>query len=242
MNHVSFLHDVDALSSTPLIRTMLERIRSRLGLPDPTDPCPDVNGMASPRKLRLLNRAVRELPNDNSECYFEVGTFQGKSIVGAALGNEQKTLVACDNFSLFDSPVAPENKNKLLANLDRYGLGSRVRFYDMDFLALVRQWSQEGLPPVGVYFYDGAHDEGSQYRGIHEVEPILADRAIVLVDDWRHAADSNSFAEAGTRRAIADSHHSWELERVLPARFNGDRVLWWNGLAIFSFSRKPRTL
>src|SRR5258708_6387068 len=49
---------------------------------DRQDPCPDVVGMTSPRKSRLLNLAVGFLCG-TPECYAEIGTYQGKSLIAA---------------------------------------------------------------------------------------------------------------------------------------------------------------
>lgn len=205
----------------------------------PVDPCPDVVGMASVRKLHLLDRTVSFLPASEGECYLEVGSYQGKSLIAAMLHNHGRWAVACDNFSLFNDGGA--NRAVLDRNLSRYGLSDRVRLFDADFRDLLSRWRDEGLPAVGVYFYDGAHDEESQYLAIRLVEAVLSDRAIVIVDDWRLAQDSDSRAEAGTRRALAESGNGWKIEYVLPARYNGDLDQWWNGVAVLSFRRRSPT-
>jgi predicted O-methyltransferase YrrM len=199
------------------------------------DPCPDVIGMASPKKLKLLNLATSFLSKDNGECYLEVGTYQGKSLIAALIGNESRAAIACDNFSEFDTEPNSSNLTILNDNLSKYGLSDCVRFYNEDFLTLFGRWKTESLPSVGVYFYDGAHDEASQYEAIRSVEPLLSDRALVIVDDWRQ--ESGSFAEAGSKRAISQSRHSWSIPWVLPARYNGDLAMWWNGVAILTFQR-----
>ncbi len=200
------------------------------------DPCPDVVGMASVKKLRLLARAVSFLPPSDRECYFEVGSYQGKSLIAAIVHNHGRCAIACDNFSLFDD--RGENRTVLERNLSRYGLRDRVRFFDCDFRDLLLRWRSEGLPPIGVYFYDGAHDEESQYLALRLGEAVLSERAVVIVDDWRFAEDSDSRAEAGTRRAVAESSNDWKVEYVLPARYNGDSEEWWNGVAVLSFRRR----
>lgn len=201
-----------------------------------SDPCPDVAGMASLRKLQLLNLAVSFLPADGDECYLEVGTYQGKSLIAALVGNINRMAVACDNFSEFTAS-ATESVSILQKNLASYGLSESVRFYNEDFLTLFEKWQTYKLPPVGVYFYDGAHDELSQYEAIRAVEPILANEALVIIDDWRYAEDSGSYAEAATRRAIAESPNTWRIQWVLPARYNGDLAMWWNGVVVLLFSR-----
>lgn len=195
------------------------------------DLCPDVEGMLSIKKQQLVNLGYSLL--DDGEAYLEVGTFQGKSLVSAMLGNSPRPTFACDNFSEFDTNSFAITQQ----NLAKYGLRDRVVFYDCDF---TRIYNPDHLPvPIGFYFYDGAHDEESQYLGIKLVEPFLADEAIVFVDDWRLASDSGSYAKPGTMRAVDESENHWHLMYELPARMNGDRALWWNGLGVLSFQRNP---
>lgn len=195
-----------------------------------TDLCPDVQGMMSLKKQRLLNKAFALL--EPNEAYLEVGTYQGKSLLSAMLHNDRRPVYACDNFSQFDTNSLAITRS----NLSRYGLFDSVVFYDCDFLTI---YDQKHLPtPLGLYFYDGAHDDQSQYLGIKQVEPFLADEAIVLVDDWRFAPDSQSFARAATLRAATESPHDWALLYELPARFNGDRAGWWNGVGVLAFRRR----
>ena len=202
------------------------------------DPCPDVKGMASYKKLMLMSLIASLLPEDASECYLEVGTFQGKSLVAALKDNPRVNAIACDNFSEFDDSGV--NQIALERNLQRYGLQERVKFFNMDFRRLLDGWHERRLPRIGGYFYDGAHDKASQYDGIKHVEPHLADRALVVVDDWRFAEDSRSYAEAGTLQAISESPNDWRVLYTLPARFNGDLDQWWNGLGILGFERRTK--
>jgi predicted O-methyltransferase YrrM len=195
------------------------------------DSCPDVQGMTSVKKQKLLNVAFRNIPSE--ECYLEIGTFQGKSLVSAMLDNPPKKVFACDNFSEF---TESNSYKRLMNNLSKYGFKEQVVFYNDDFKKTLNKKNIN--IPVGLYFFDGPHDKDNQYQGIKLGEPLLADQALVLVDDWRLAEDSGSFAKEGTMQAIQESSHSWELLYDLPARYNGDRGLWWNGLAVFSFQRK----
>jgi len=203
------------------------------------DPCPDVMGMASYKKLMLMSLIASLLPEDASECYLEVGTFQGKSLVAALKNNPQVNAIACDNFSEFDHSGI--NQIALEQNLRRYGLHERVKFFNMDFRKLLASWREQRLSRIGGYFYDGAHDKASQYDGIKYVESHLADSALVVVDDWRFAEDSRSYAEAGTLQAMSESSNDWKILYVLPARFNGDLDQWWNGLGILGFERRPES-
>jgi predicted O-methyltransferase YrrM len=232
-----FFRSIQPLVQDRSVPSIFHRALRRLKLAPYPDMYCDVKGMASPKKLKLLNAAVAAMPSAGEECYLEVGTFQGKSLVAALDGNPGVPAVACDTFILFDDPTAPKNLPILKDNLSRYGLADRVQFFNSDFQDVFADWQLRSLPPVGVYFYDGAHDEESQYLGIRLAEDLLADNAVVIVDDWRYAEDSQSLAEAGTKRAIEESKHNWTIRHVLQARFNGDRDLWWNGLAVLTFNR-----
>jgi predicted O-methyltransferase YrrM len=229
---ISPLVQDDRQNSSPRVQ-ILRRMRTLLR----EDPCPDVAGMASLKKLKLLNLAAGCLPENGKECYLEVGSFQGKSLVAALAGNSHVRAVACDNFTLFDDPNSPKNFDILKQNLASYRLSERVQFFDCDFRELLTSWNVRQLPRVGVYFYDGAHDEESQFLGVRMAEDLLADNAVVIVDDWRHAKDSESYAEAGTKRAISDSPNEWSIRHVLPARYNGDLEQWWNGVGVLRFKR-----
>ena len=92
--------------------------------------------------------------------------------------------------------------------------------------------------PVGVYFYDGGHSFDDQYRASARVEPLLADQALIIVDDT--AWDWVTAADARFVRGRA------EYERLL--RFespeNGE-PRWWNGMEVYAFrrdSRRPMTV
>src|SRR6266480_2959591 len=102
------------------------------------DPCRGVKGMASYKKLRLINLVASLIPEN--ECYLEVGTFQGKSLVAALRGNSRVKAVACDNFSEFDESGG--NRMALEQNLERYHLRERVKFFDMDFRQLLARWRE----------------------------------------------------------------------------------------------------
>ena len=201
------------------------------------DPIRDVEGMISVKKQRLLNLAYAHLPPE--EAYLEIGTWHGKSLIAAMRNNPPRPPFACDNFSEWEASKGSGHnpRSAFLANLQRYGLAPSVTFYDEPFQQI---FTKEKLPfPVGLCFDDAAPDEQSQYLGIKLVEPFLAEEALVLVDDWRFAPDSQSYAKAGTQRAITESEHGWTLLYELPARYNGDRALWWNGVAIFRFQKRP---
>lgn len=195
------------------------------------DPCPNIKGMSSIKKLRLLHIAYGCLNQD--ECHVEIGTYTGKSLISAMLNNPIRKTYACDNFSQFSDT---SSESILFANLEKYGIKNDVNFFNSDFRKILNERFIN--LPIGLYLYDGAHDFDSQYQAIKLAEHLLSDNALVLVDDWRFADDSHSYAKAGTLKAIEESTESYELLYELPARHNADQAMWWNGVGVLAFSRR----
>jgi len=225
MQRTQFIHTFEShfpVRQHGLVSTLFEEAFVRSFF----DPCFDVEGKTSVKKQFLLRIAFSALPE--GECYFEIGTYQGKSLVSAMKGNPLRPVYACDNFSEFKETNSPE---RLRENLQRHGYLDRIRLFDSDFRRIMTR--EHIRHPVGCYFYDGAHDLESQYQAIKRVEPLLSDQALIIVDDWRFAPDSQSYAKEGTLRAISESRRTWTQLYDLPARFNGDHAMWWNGVAVF---------
>jgi protein O-GlcNAc transferase len=137
-----------------------------------------VYGMTTANVLQLLNLAVGLL--EEGETYLEVGCFRGATLIGALLGHPDRRAYAVDNFSEFD----PEGENArfLSNNLARFGLQNQVHFENIGFEECFLQWRTRSLK-AGVYLYDGAHDYRSQLMGLHMAVPLLAERAVLVIDD-----------------------------------------------------------
>ena len=190
------------------------------------DPVPEIKGMAAPKGLWLLNLAYSFLsPN---EAYLEIGTYHGKSLVAALRYNDLRPIYVCDNFSEFQGT---NPSKEFTNNMRRCRLTDKIIFFNSDFRSILTPKSI--YHKVGVYFYDGAHDAASQYDAIVLAEPLLSDEALVIIDDWNHPP-----ARKGTLEAIGGSDCTWELLYDLPARWNKDKEMWWNGMAVFSFKRE----
>ena len=59
---------------------------------------------------------------------------------------------------------------------------------------------------------------------------------IAVIDDWNFPEARN-----GTLRALKDLKIENIYQQVLPSRFNGDLLQWWNGVGVFVL-RKSSTL
>jgi predicted O-methyltransferase YrrM len=189
----------------------------------------DVKGMASENKLALLNHAASLL--EPGEAYLEVGSFAGLSIIAAMLGNERSPFYAVENFRGFGM----ERNDAVAAlrdNLRRWGVADRLTLIEGDCFEVLRG-RRAPAEPVGVYFYDGSHGRLAHYLAIGTVEPLLADRALVLIDDT-----SWSRVRSATHAYVA-RHPGYRLLLDMRSDRPGE-PRWWNGMQAYEFRRVPR--
>ena len=180
-----------------------------------------VDGMSTEHTLTLLNLAASMLPA--GESYLEVGSYRGRSVVGAALGNPERAFTAIENFREFGLDPA-ESEHMLRVALTDWDVADQVRLLRGDAFRLIGN----GLPePVGVYFYDGAHSRLAQHLGLGLAEPVLADEALVVVDDatWPQVARS-------TARYVARHPGYRPLFDLRADRPEDPR--WCNGVKVFA--------
>lgn len=152
----------------------------------------NIRGMTTVNVMQILNLALKFL--GENEIYCEIGCYQGSTLIGSLLHNNQALAYAADNFSEFD--VSGENESILISNLRSFNLESQVNFFNCDFEVFFMDWllakqdqeTEESLGDlfnsrIGVYFYDGAHDYRSQLMALLLVKPFLADQALIIIDD-----------------------------------------------------------
>jgi protein O-GlcNAc transferase len=178
-----------------------------------------VPGLARENNLALINLAASLL--EPGESYVEAGTFRGTSLIAALLGTETD-CVGIDNFSLLDG-----TREQLDANLARLGLEGRAALLEGDAFELVPAGAL-GRRRVGVYYYDAAHDYEHQVEGLRMIEPYLAPRALLVVDD----SDWDDVGRA-TRDYLAGQPQASLLFEI-----NGDdhgSPHWWEGMMILAW-------
>ncbi len=177
-----------------------------------------IPGMATENKLRLLNIAAASI--GEGEVYVEVGCYRGLSLCGAAQGNPQAPIFACDNFVQFDGTA-----EALQQMVDKYTPPGQVRLYDADFRELFHAAPWEPRK-IGVYFYDGGHSFRDQYEALVLAWPHLARDALVIIDDTNKPA---------VRAANAlFSRQAPGFEPVLDLRTpRNHSPTWWNGIQVF---------
>jgi predicted O-methyltransferase YrrM len=186
----------------------------------------DVPGMASENKLALLNFAASLLPP--GEAYLEVGSFKGLSIIAAMLGNETGEFHAIESFREFGVDSS-STRRELEKNLARWRTRDRLHLMIGDSFALLRDRAAI-RSPIGVYFYDGNHGRLAQHLALGIAEPLLADEALIVVDDASWPVVRT------TSQAFVRRHAGYELLFDLPSEREYDPK-WWNGLLVYGYRR-----
>ena len=184
-------------------------------------------GMSSHKVRHFLNNLA-------AQRYMEVGVWQGSTFVSACYGWQLDEATAIDDFSQF--PLAAGNDGSDVQAAFRANVARFLPTQDITLRAKpVFSVPQDTLPAnVDVYFYDGGHTDEEQYQAITWAWPLLAQEAIIVVDD----ANFDGVIPA-TRRGFAAVGARVLWEWLLPARFNGDQENWWNGLYIAVVRKLP---
>jgi predicted O-methyltransferase YrrM len=175
-----------------------------------------LGGLAQENNLALLNLAASLL--GPGECYVELGSFKGTSLVSAMLGNEDKEFLAIDNFAL-----AGGSRAQLEANLRSFGL-EPPEILEGDVLELLLSDALAGRN-VGVCYWDLLHTYEPQLAGLRLLEQHLSPGALVIVDDtdWEEVD-----------RALTDYFATQPRARRL-VTIDGDRrgqQWWWEGMVV----------
>ena len=188
-----------------------------------------VDGMSSTHSLTLLNVAAGCL-GDN-EWYLEVGSYRGRSLVGATLDHDHGRFAAIESFREFVDQHPDDSHQVVLSTLASWGIDSRVQFLRGDAFRLLPSGAVPG--PVGVYFYDGAHTRLAQWLALAVAEPWLADEALVVIDDtsWPQV-------DRSTRHYVRH-HLGYDLIYDLAADPDGN-TRWRDGVKVYAW-RRPAT-
>jgi hypothetical protein len=157
--------------------------------------------------------------------YLEIGSYKGASLC-AAMSQNRIEAVAIDNWSQFGSW-----QDALKAAAERHSGASSFTLIEDDCFSL----DMAGVGPFDVYYYDGDHSAESHTLAIEKFFDCLADRAVVIIDDWNRES-----VRAGTRGAMADLDIPivFEKEIILPQTElvnmpnHKGADTWWNGIYV----------
>ena len=189
-----------------------------------------VSNLACENNLALLNLAASLL--EPGESYVEVGTYLGASLIAAMSGNAGD-FVGIDDFSFPTTEVkgrrlVAAGRTELKANLARFG-AEGATILEGNSLTLLRNGILGGRR-VGVYYYDAGHSYEEHFDGLRLVEPYLAERALLIVDD-------SDWEQVGL--AVRDYLGGQPRARLLFEIPGGSRgsPQWWEGVVVLAWAR-----
>ena len=107
----------------------------------------------------------------------EVGVFTGGFVICHLLNDKDVTVVGVDPY-----PGLEQFRKKLFVNLDNFGV--RDRYTHFDYLHLIK--SDLDFLPFNLVHIDGEHSESAVDRDLDIAITLMADNAIIVVDDFFH--------------------------------------------------------
>jgi hypothetical protein len=197
----------------PLVVKVTESFnRAQAGLIGMPEPLLRRSGMSGRKYRTFINQLIRLIDEPQ---YLEVGVHAGSTLCSAIWENDV-TAVGIDNFVSYvvenphwqmtiDPDTLVDPKRHLYENLKEFRGEARVEIIESDF----RKVDYEDLGKASkfnVYMYDGPHKEQDQYDGITMALPALADKFVLIVDDWNWEQ-----VRKGTMTATLDCEIDWLL-------------------------------
>lgn len=183
-------------------------------------------GMSGKLLMELLNRCARHI--DKDKCYLEIGVYAGKTLNAASLGNNNIQFYGIDNFSENFGYASLEERRTCVLNLTNSRCN--VHFIECDCWKFLEKNDGIDDKKVEIYFYDGPHSYEDQYNGIIKVFNMLADHALILIDDT-----NDERVKRATLKAIEDCPKNLKLYREFNTPIGPDG--FWNGLIAIEFRR-----
>ena len=148
--------------------------------------------------------------------------MEGCSLCSTIHGNEEiiKNIIAIDDFSEFGG--REDIFQKTIQTCTTY---HNIHFIKGD--AFKKDIKLNDDNKINLYFYDGPHEEIDHYNAIIHFNHMFSDLFILVVDDWNFHS-----VRKGTERAFQQLNYNIIYKQVLPARYNGDTMQWWNGFFV----------
>lgn len=193
-------------------------------------------GTTSSRIAKLLNFAVSQI--DDSECYLEVGVYNGTTLCSASYNNE-KDCIGIDNYNQgsveYIDQKASDVKNRCLNSIRC--ISNKIKLIDKDFREVKKEEIEK---PVAVAFIDGKHDYPSVVENFEWLEPLLSDSAIIVLDDVNYLEVSKAMGYW-----IGKNGNHYDLLTYIKPFYQDNRYISSlyerflnNGVAIIMFNRK----
>ena len=188
----------------------------------------------SGEKIIALLQAVTAMRDPATECYLEVGVFQGMTLLSNAASNPSIECFGIDNFSQFD----PGGHNLALVQDRQKRLGANNATLIVDDLECALMEGSANLKGkrAGVYFVDGPHDYRSQILCLLLARHYLSERCVIVIDDCNYAhvrqANADFLSASPEFRLLFEAYTPSHPENMDAADLASARRGWWNGINV----------
>lgn len=162
----------------------------------------------------LLNECAAQVPDH--QCFVNVGLWHGFSFFAGLFRHPSLTALGVDHFEEYPVP-----QKRFEARLRDFG-NAQTRVFRQDFESYFRNQHQQ---PIGLYFYDGAHDYQSQCLGLELAHSFLAPGARVFIDDTNDSAPRQATLDF----LAAHPEYHCALDERTPINRHPS---FWNGLMV----------
>lgn len=192
-----------------------------------------LTGYSGKKFFGALQRMARLLVTPE-QCYLEVGVFQGLTLLSVAKVLENGSAYGIDNFAFLD----PDQKNLNIVNARMEKLGiTNARVINQDYEdALESLGDHLQGKKVGLFLVDGPHDYRSQLMCLLLIQPWLAERCAIVVDDsnYEHVRQANrDFLQTNAEfKLLFEAYSPAHPSNLKGAELEEARKGWWNGINI----------
>jgi hypothetical protein len=147
-------------------------------------------GFSGKKLLASLQRLTGEACS-SGECYVEVGTYRGLTLLSVASANPTVACYGIDNFSHHDQDGI--NESLIRERAAKAGIHNATLIKSDFEDALGGLSDYIGSKQIGCYLVDGPHDYRSQFVCLTLAHKWLAPRAVIFVDDsnYEHVRQAN---------------------------------------------------
>jgi predicted O-methyltransferase YrrM len=207
------------LDYSPLVKHVVDAI-AKSGVPKVYL---DIPGLTSPRVQTLLNHIASGVGS-----YLEIGSYLGATAASALKDNSlNATFIDTWNEDVQDKNnklnLPPNSKETFEDNITPYIGSNNIKIIQADMFDVQ---TANMTNTVQMFFYDGPHDYKTTYDAISYYYSVLANEAIIIVDDanWKETVD-------GTINAINDAGGRITYKKLM---LNSEENMteWWNGLYV----------
>ena len=135
-----------------------------------------VQAMTAPGMMEVL--ALGTFLLEPGECYLEIGTWHGATVLAAMRSTDTARGWAVDDASMTDHDHGDDPRERWHAHMATFGVAERATY-------VAGTWPLPlDIPPVGVFFFDGDKSTSDvALAGLEGAVSLLADRALIVLDD-----------------------------------------------------------